>query len=515
MHGYNFFYIIILSIFVTYQALGAVKYSTFDNRTSYHCSPMPEVECKGLMNSHSEGQNQVFTLKRGVDAFTYRVKLIREAKRSIRMQYLIYKNDEAGRFIANLLKQKHDEGVQVTLLVDMLASFGFGVWDFFRDLMRYGIEIASYEEPVTFIINEIFGTNPGSLLHRYHEKIMVVDGEDAEKGVAIMGGLNIANEYFRISKEAIHLWTDMDIGFKGTAVKDAMEMFDRDVNYFRRLTRTGHSQPSGEDIFDDASLITRANKRPASSIEHGTLIDETPKTDLEKMTVEYANLPLSALNLAVYTDAKIRLFQGRPRLKENYIEEVYVNMINESEREIIIVNAYYIPSNNIKEALRNAAKRGVKIHILPNSYGSTDMGGTITSVSQYYYHSLMSVNFDPMAIWSGGQVRIYEWKGRPIGEGTVHAKWASFDRKQSIIGSYNLAPRSKYFDGESIVAVQSRSMGLELAKFFHEEMLAFDKTKGKFTKSNEISPRQAERFFNNILSEQIKLWFQRLVEIHL
>ncbi|MEK6624382.1 MAG: phospholipase D-like domain-containing protein, partial [Bdellovibrionota bacterium] len=337
MHGYNFFYIIILSIFVTYQALGAVKYSTFDNRTSYHCSPMPEVECKGLMNSHSEGQNQVFTLKRGVDAFTYRVKLIREAKRSIRMQYLIYKNDEAGRFIANLLKQKHDEGVQVTLLVDMLASFGFGVWDFFRDLMRYGIEIASYEEPVTFIINEIFGTNPGSLLHRYHEKIMVVDGEDAEKGVAIMGGLNIANEYFRISKEAIHLWTDMDIGFKGTAVKDAMEMFDRDVNYFRRLTRTGHSQPSGEDIFDDASLITRANKRPASSIEHGTLIDETPKTDLEKMTVEYANLPLSALNLAVYTDAKIRLFQGRPRLKENYIEEVYVNMINESEREIIIV----------------------------------------------------------------------------------------------------------------------------------------------------------------------------------
>jgi len=494
------------------QMAFATPFSTFDDNTAYNCSPLFEVACKGLFDSHSVGESQVFLLRNGSDAFTYRIKSLREAKQSIRLQYLIFKDDEAGKFIANILKQKQAQGVKVTVLVDMLASFSDGSFGLFRDLIKHGVEVASYQNPVVFILEEIFGSNPGGLFHRYHEKIWVVDGEDEENGVAIMGGLNIANEYFRISKDAIHLWTDMDIGFKGKAVKDAMEMFDRNVNYFRHLTSTGHSQKNGEDIFNDTTLITRAAARPANSIEFGTLVDKTPVTQLEKMTSEYAN---RSLNLNFITDAKVRLFESRPRLKENYIEEVYVNMINESEKEIIIANAYYIPSNNIKEALRNAAKRGVKIHIITNGYGSTDMGGIITSVSQYYYHSLMSVNFDPMAIWSGGQVRIYEWKGRPVGEGTVHAKWASFDRKQSIIGSYNLAPRSKYLDGESIVALQSRTLGLELARYFHQEMLAFDKASNKFAKVDEITPRQAEKYYNNVPLEQIKMWFQRLVEIQL
>ena len=492
------------------QGLWASDYSTFKKETRYNCSPEIQVGCKGLFEIHPEGKNEVFLLKDGIDALSVRVEAIKNAKRSIRMQYLIYKDDEVGRYLLDLLKQKHDQGVKVTLLVDMLASIQTGGWDIFDEMRSYGIEIASYENPAQMIINEIFGSVQGGLLHRYHEKIFVVDGEE-DDGLAIMGGLNIANEYYRISKDAAHLWTDLDIGFRGTAVKDAMRMFDRNVNYFRHLVKTGHAKSHNKDIFNNERLIARGPK-PANSVEFGTIEDPTPKSELEQMTVEYANQEV-AIN--IHRDAEVRLFQTRPRLKEFYIEEVHLKMIKESKKEILIVNAYYIPSGEIKEALRDAARRGVKVHIISNSFESTDMGGIITNVAHYHYHEVMSVNTDPVAIWSGGKVRIYEWRGRPVGEGTVHSKWALFDRKQAIIGSYNLAPRSKYFDSESIVAVKSNKLGLELAKYFHEWKLEFDRNKKDFKRVFEVSPQQAEKWRHNIASEQIKVWFSRLIEIHL
>ena len=69
--------------------------------------------------------------------------------------------------------------------------------------------------------------------------------EKMQKGVAVWVD-SILPTVFSYFQRGVHLWTDMDIGFKGTAVKDAMEMFDRDVNYFRRLTRWGTPNPAAK-----------------------------------------------------------------------------------------------------------------------------------------------------------------------------------------------------------------------------------------------------------------------------
>jgi len=71
------------------------------------------------------------------------------------------------------------------------------------DLKQHGIEVEGYEAFLLQWINEV--PLPMLLPHvdlrsperRYHEKLWIIDGE-TDHAVAVTGGLNIGNEYFRV-----------------------------------------------------------------------------------------------------------------------------------------------------------------------------------------------------------------------------------------------------------------------------------------------------------------------------
>jgi phosphatidylserine/phosphatidylglycerophosphate/cardiolipin synthase-like enzyme len=93
----------------------------------------------------------------------------------------------------------------------------------------------------------------------------------------------------------------------------------------------------------------------------------------------------------------------------------------------------------------------------------------------------LAVNDEP-AVQScdGGGVQIWEWQGRRTNtteqtEGTIHAKYAVFDRRVSIVGSYNMDPRSRTLNSESAIVFENEDLSRQLAGMFYENDLDFSK----------------------------------------
>jgi len=105
----------------------------------------------------------------------------------------------------------------------------------------------------------------------------------------------------------------------------------------------------------------------------------------------------------------------------------------------------------------------------------------LTIVGRDYYDDILAVNKEPLVqSCDEGGVQIWEWQGRRTHateqtEGTIHAKYAVFDRRISIVGSYNLDPRSRALNSESAIVFENETLSLQLADIFYKNDLDFSK----------------------------------------
>ena len=193
------------------------------------------------------------------------------------------------------------------------------------------------------------------------------------------------------------------------------------------------------------------------------LSDETTMVDMDHVTDERLNenvreLADKKLDLK-YEGTKCRWFQSRLRFEETYIEQADLKSIKSAQNEILIGNAYFVASAAFVETIKDAARRCVKVIILTNSPETNDLQ-MLTIVGREYYDDILVVNDEP-AVQScdGGGAQIWEWQGRRANateqtEGTIHAKYAVFDLRVSIVGFFNMDPRSRALKSESAIVFE-------------------------------------------------------------
>ncbi len=183
-----------------------------------------------------------------------------------------------------------------------------------------------------------------------------------------------------------------------------------------------------------------------------------------------------------YSTAKSRFIHSRPRFKETYITQTYLDMIASAQKEVIIVNAYFIPSEAVRQALKKAAKeRNVKVTIITNSK-ETNNHSIGQTVSQSMYYDILTANKNDDG---EDNVAIYEWRGDLYQEGTLHAKFALFDQRAAIVGAYNIDPRGDSLNSETVIVFENTDLVAEL-----KDMVVSSDIK----KSQKISLEQAKAF---------------------
>jgi cardiolipin synthase C len=478
----------------------AESFSLFNPATPFIC-PDTDPQCSGLFLTHQQDGSQMGLIMSGEMSLAVRLETLRNARKSILIQSLIFAGDESGLRIAEVLKQKKAQGVDVRIIIDALSNSPPQTQQLYFDLSEHDIPVLGYEPGMFTLATEFEHPsereeNPHESCRidkRLHEKMWIVDG-NTDEAVAVTGGLNIANEYFRLGSQPKVRWRDQDCILKGSIVSDLYTSFMRNFEYLMKI------KEKRPDLFRIEYVQSRASRifaclfaRCGAQDENGHLILRYSKN---KTTMALIDEIEKTSKKPTFSDrGKLRFFQSRPRAGESYIHQVYRKMIQEAKEEILIANAYFLPDQALLHDLSNAAKRGVQIKLLTNSKKSTDME-IMTLGTRYTYLPLMV--FDRFANRTAmsardhfkkdeplGSIKIYEWVGPKIGEGTLHAKFAVFDRRAGIIGSYNLDLRSKNLNSETALVFEDDQQANQLAEYFIQEDLP---------KSQEITLDQAIKY---------------------
>ncbi len=210
----------------------------------------------------------VALLSRGDEAFMAEVKALESAKFSIRFQKLIFRADEAGLYLAKILGRKAQEGVSVKVIVDFASNLDAQTQVMYHNLRMLGAEVEGYEMPHQLLLNELDLRDPGAINKRHHAKRTIVDYEDPkvvaelkldpDDAVAIVGGLNVGNEYYRIGGNRIRLWRDQNAMVRGSVVADIAHSFDEDFKIFKSIKNKQVSltptKPGGLGAFSSIGL---------------------------------------------------------------------------------------------------------------------------------------------------------------------------------------------------------------------------------------------------------------------
>ncbi len=125
--------------------------------------------------------------------------------------------------------------------------------------------------------------------------------------------------------------------------------------------------------------------------------------------------------------------------------------IRSARESIYIQNAYFVPNPQIREALKDAARRGVDVRItVPGRHMDQPL---VRMASRLHYGELLTAG-----------VRIFEYNRT-----MMHNKDAVIDGIFSTIGSINFDARSMYENAEDSLAFYDRDFGAKMEAVFAED----------------------------------------------
>lgn len=352
----------------------------------------------------------------------------RAATSSINMETYIFDQDEVGNEFADLLIEKQRQGVAVNIMVDAVGAIATPA-AFFDRMRAAGIRVLIFNP-----VNPAKAKRHWDLNNRNHRKLMVVDGR-----IAFTGGINISSTYansslFRSRSKPDNVdeskvgWRDTHVKIEGPAVTALQYSF----------VKLWVQQEGGE--------LPKAEYFPRLSREG---------------------------------DKLIRVLAGNPE-GDSDIYKALVLAITEAKQSIHITSAYFVPDQQIVDALADAARRGVDVKlVLP---GVSDHS-LIRYAGQAFYDQLLTAG-----------VKIYE-----LQIAVLHAKTAVIDGGWSTIGSANIDRRSFLHNYELNVVVMDPAFGRDMESAFNEDL----------RDSKEVT---LERWRHRPWKDRLREWVARLGE---
>ncbi len=226
------------------------------------------------------------------------------------------------------------------------------------------------------------------LSYAVHEKVLTVDADKA-----VLGGRNLEDKYFTY-------WIDKDVYLEGPVVNHIRQGFVQSFNLFA------------------------ANQKRSLAI-----------SSLEEEVSERGK-------------KEVCFVQSRPWLDQYYTMDFLVTAFQFAKERILICSQYIVlPDSLVKDALMDAASRGVEIHILMNSQETNQEVG-------YAAGYFLSLNYLDDLIRAG--IKVYEINGpdkQTRQKSYLHAKEFLIDGKWTVIGSFNLTIRSCFIESETLACI--------------------------------------------------------------
>ena len=394
-----------------------------------------------------------------------RVELARRAQRSIDLQYYLVQNDETGRYLLRELRDAAERGVRVRLLVDDLYTAGADT--LFAGLAAHpNVEVRMFN-PFPAGRDRLGTRWTASLFdfdrvhRRMHNKLFVVDNT-----MAVMGGRNIANEYFL--RDGGSNFIDIDTLVAGTVVPRLSSLFDMYWNSpyvypVESLASMGGTTPEqlrerfeqltgGPDTLHPEPIVSTdllGNNALAKDLDEGVLSLVWARAEA------YADAPAKALGP---TD------EARGLPADESTDSVLYNVrryIRGAQHEILQTTPYLIPGRGGMESIRIVRQKGVGYTIVTNSLAATDESLVHIGYRRYRPEMLrLGVELYELSPKRVEETRRFGMYGSASGR--LHGKSAVVDRNIVFIGSMNFDPRSMLHNTEIGIFIFSPQIAQQL-----------------------------------------------------
>ncbi len=331
--------------------------------------------------------NRVRLLENGEEYFPRVFASIGAATEEVLIEVFILFEDRVGNELHARLIDAARRGVRVRLVVDGYGSANLTA-PFIEALTAAGVVFRMFDPSP-----RVLGIRTG-VFRRLHRKLVVVD-----RDLAFIGGINFSREHLRedgqMSKQ------DYAVEVDGPVVNDIRDLMLNDSErQGRRRPRWWHWW-----VPTPSTILTRAQRGTARAM------------------------------LAMRDNDRHR----------QDIERIYRAGIRSAQREIVIANAYFLPSYRLLRELRNASQRGVAVHLILQ--GRPDL--RLVSWVEAQLHGYLLE----------GGVRIHEYCERPL-----HGKVAVVDDEWSTVGSSNLDPLSLALNLEANLVIHDLSFTAQLRR---------------------------------------------------
>ena len=329
--------------------------------------------------------NRLTLLDSGAEFFPALLAAINTAQRGVHLESYIFADDPTGRAVAGALVEAARRGVAVRLLVDGFGSPKFAT-TLRPALVDAGVMAVVYRpELARFNLRR-------HRLRRLHRKLAVIDDE-----IAFVGGINIVDDVEPQTRLPPRY--DYAVRIEGPLllpIRGVMQRLWEIVTWVHlkhryRIARSTAPTPSphGEQL---ATFVVRDNIRHRRAIE-----------------------------------------------------DAYLTAIANARHSILIANAYFLPGRRFRQALRDAAQRGVAVTIVLQGRIEYRL---LHYATQALYGNLLDAG-----------IRIFEYH-----HSFLHAKVAVIDQHWATVGSSNIDPFSLLLSREANVIALDRCFAAQLRR---------------------------------------------------
>jgi len=419
------------------------------------------VEVKDKMKK----KTGVYVLEDGGFSLVTRAWFTSYAEKSIDIQYFIFSTDNVGLIACDYLVRAADRGVKVRLLVD-----DFLVRARIEDILALNshknIQIKVYNPGVNLgapLYKKVkkFATDFRGANQRMHNKVFMVD----EK-LVITGGRNIADEYFDYDHE--YNFRDRDVLLSGNVVPDVKTSFEGFWNSslsvsVEKLLQSETTAAYGEDVFDNLHqyACNPANFWPKV------------RENIDRFPVIFQNILTGGGIEWVDTVSYISDMPGKNDGSQGLggsgvCTDALIEMVKKAKHSIDIQTPYLVTTELAQDLFKAAVDRGVKIRILTNSLLSTDNVEAFSSY-QSSRKELLKTGVEVYEFRPDAEERMRIMTGElhkavdnlPVFG--LHAKSMIIDGKITVIGTFNLDPRSANLNTECIAVIHSENITKKVA----------------------------------------------------
>ncbi len=355
--------------------------------------------------------NKVKLLINGEEKFVELMKALEEAKHHIHMEYYIYEQGEVGNAIIELLIKKAKEGVEVRLIYDDFGSPTIKRKTE-KKMMEAGIEVHPFHKVHFYLLANRFN-------YRNHRKMVIIDGK-----TGFTGGINVSDRYVNNGKNKV-FWRDTHLRIDGPGVYYLQYLFMSDWNF-----------------------CCSSSLKPA----HLHFDEQVQQKE----------------------DTYVQIVGSGPDSKHPSILFSILQAIYLAKEEILITTPYFIPGDNIMDAVRIAASSGLTVKLLVPAVSDSRI---VNKAAKANYSDLIK---------SGVEVYLYE-------KGFIHSKTMVTDGKLSIVGSANMDYRSFELNFEVNAIVYDLAFAKKLRAVFFDDLKHARKINEKTWNKRPFYHKLAER----------------------